>query len=158
METTEQLDAHSDSRKLVPSKYVYGTFTPDVEGVGYTQLPEQDVLVDGSTIAVWNGIQLVQMKVSDVVGLGITNVKDVGVSNWNTLTTFSGYGYVHTVQGTTQNSPENVTDDWFVEGFKHGTTVMLVATRVSNPSSRWIRTYHNGSWSNWVLTYAVYRP
>lgn len=158
METTAQLDAHSDSRKVVPTKYVWGQFTPDVEGVGYTDLPEQDFVPANGTIAMWNGIQLVQIALDKLMSSFSLIASQANISDWNYITSFPGYSIVHTVKDSTLNSPENVTSDWMVEVVKYQSTFMVTATRLDNPNSRYIRTYYNGNWSSWVLPYATYRP
>lgn len=71
MKTTEKLNSLNNSRKLIPSKYVWGQFTPDFEGKGYTELPEQTVIDNNDTFAVYsqNGEQIIQ--------LSLTNLKNV---------------------------------------------------------------------------------
>lgn len=48
MKTTRTLNALNDTRTVTPNKYMWGEFTPDVEGVGYKDLPVQTEL-DTST-------------------------------------------------------------------------------------------------------------
>lgn len=158
METTKTLDTINDSRKTEPGKYIWGKFTPDAEGVGFQELPALTSPKSTDTVAVDNGGEtLTSVTLGNLFSNITLTATELSVSDWNTLTNTTGYSYVHSVVDVTKNAPENVTADWFVESVKFNTTCMLTATRVDLPSSRYIRTYNNGTWSNWTLTYAVYR-
>lgn len=159
METTNTLDAINDSRQTEPGVYIWGKFTPDVEGVGFQDLPVLSVPKGTDTLAVDNGgSTLCQCTVSGLAQSLTLNAEQISVSDWDSLINVSGYKYVHTTAGVTSNSPEDVTTDWFVESVIFGSSIMLTATRCDNPSSRFIRTYYNGVWSTWVFAYATYKP
>ena len=65
--STKTLDALNDSRKTEPHKYIWGQFTPDKEGVGYTDLPEQtDIPDDAKLVLDVNGPSLVTASVKDL--------------------------------------------------------------------------------------------
>ena len=64
---TKTLDALNASRKTEPHKYIWGQFTPDKEGVGYTDLPEQtDIPDDAKLVLDVNGPSLVTASVKDL--------------------------------------------------------------------------------------------
>lgn len=155
--TTEILDAINDSRSTEPGKYIWGRFTPDKEGVGFTDLPlQEEVPVNSCVVVDDGGPVLKRISLYNVNAVLSFTANEVTTSDWNSLTNISGYSYIKTTANVSTNAPENVTADWFVETVKFGETRMLTATRVDSPSSRYIRTYKDGNWSGWVLTYAVY--
>lgn len=64
--STKTLDALNDSRKTEPHKYIWGQFTPDKEGVGYADLPEQTIIPDDAKLVLdVNGPSLVKASVKD---------------------------------------------------------------------------------------------
>ena len=70
--STKTLDALNDSRKTEPHKYIWGQFTPDKEGVGYSDLPEQTNIPDDAKLVLdVNGPSLVTASVKDLKN-GIT--------------------------------------------------------------------------------------
>lgn len=159
METTRTLDSINDSRQTEPGKYVWGKFTPDTEGTGFQDLPEVSILKATDTVAVDNGgATLCQCTVANLASSLFLSADTQTVSDWNSLTSLSGYKYIHTTAGTTLNSPVDVTADWFVEFVKHSESghIMLTATRCDNPRARYIRTYYSGAWSAWVFAYGHY--
>lgn len=65
--STKTLDALNDSRKTEPHKYIWGQFTPDKEGVGYADLPEQTIIPDDAKLVLdVNGPSLVKASVKDL--------------------------------------------------------------------------------------------
>ena len=65
--STKTLDALNDSRKTEPHKYIWGQFTPDKEGVGYADLPEQTIIPDDAQLVLdVNGPSLVKASVKDL--------------------------------------------------------------------------------------------
>ena len=67
--STKTLDALNDSRKTEPHKYIWGQFTPDKEGVGYTDLPEQtDIPDDAKLVLDVNGPSLVTASITSIRG------------------------------------------------------------------------------------------
>lgn len=65
--STKTLDALNDSRKTEPHKYIWGQFTPDKEGVGYSDLPEQTNIPDDAKLVLdVNGPSLVTASVKDL--------------------------------------------------------------------------------------------
>ena len=65
--STKTLDALNDSRKTEPHKYIWGQFTPDKEGVGYSDLPEQTNIPDYAKLVLdVNGPSLVTASVKDL--------------------------------------------------------------------------------------------
>ena len=65
--STKTLDALNDSRKTEPHKYIWGQFTPDKEGVGYSDLPEQTNIPDNAKLVLdVNGPSLVTASVKDL--------------------------------------------------------------------------------------------
>ena len=65
--STKTLDALNDSRKTEPHKYIWGQFTPDKEGVGYSDLPEQTNIPDDANLVLdVNGPSLVKASVKDL--------------------------------------------------------------------------------------------
>lgn len=66
MKTTETLSAINESRATTPEKYIWGTFTPDKEGVGYTELPSQTTVGEIANLVVDDGTgKLVTISVAD---------------------------------------------------------------------------------------------
>ena len=67
--STKTLDALNDSRKTEPHKYIWGQFTPDKEGVGYADLPEQtDIPDDAKLVLDVNGPSLVTASITSIRG------------------------------------------------------------------------------------------
>lgn len=65
--STKTLDALNDSRKTEPHKYIWGQFTPDKDGVGYSDLPEQTNIPDDAKLVLdVNGPSLVTASVKDL--------------------------------------------------------------------------------------------
>lgn len=65
--STKTLDALNDSRKTEPHKYIWGQFTPDKEGTGYSDLPEQTNIPDDAKVVLdVNGPSLVTASVKDL--------------------------------------------------------------------------------------------
>lgn len=65
--STKTLDALNDSRKTEPHKYIWGQFTPDKEGTGYSDLPEQTNIPDDAKLVLdVNGPSLVTASVKDL--------------------------------------------------------------------------------------------
>ena len=65
--STKTLDALNDSRKTEPHKYIWGQFTPDKDGVGYSDLPEQTIVPDDAKLVLdVNGPSLVKASVKDL--------------------------------------------------------------------------------------------
>ena len=65
--STKTLDALNDSRKTEPHKYIWGQFTPDKEGVGYADLPEQTIIPDDAKLVLdVNGPSLVKASIKDL--------------------------------------------------------------------------------------------
>ena len=62
--STKTLDALNDSRKTQPHKYIWGQFTPDKDGVGYSDLSEQTIVPDDAKLVLdVNGPSLVKASV-----------------------------------------------------------------------------------------------
>lgn len=74
--STKTLDALNDSRKTEPHKYIWGQFTPDKEGVGYSDLPEQTNIPDDANLVLdVNGPSLVKASVKDLKnGIGRVDI------------------------------------------------------------------------------------
>ena len=67
--STKTLDALNDSRKTEPHKYIWGQFTPDKDGVGYSDLPEQtDIPDDAKLVLDVNGPSLVTASITSIRG------------------------------------------------------------------------------------------
>lgn len=67
--STKTLDALNDSRKTEPHKYIWGQFTPDKEGVGYADLPEQTLVPDDAKLVLdVNGPSLVKASITNIRG------------------------------------------------------------------------------------------
>ena len=130
METTRTLDSINDSRQTEPGKYIWGKFTPDTEGTGFQDLPVLSVVAPTDTIAVDNGgAALCQCTMATLAGSMMLSADTLLVDDWNSLTTQSGYKFIHTTAGVTLNAPVDDTADWFVEFVKHDSTLMFTATR-----------------------------
>ena len=159
MDTTEILDAINDTRKTQPYKYIWGKFTPDKEGVGFSDLPEQSALTGNDRVAIDNGgPTLISARLGDLSNFFSSTISTSSVSDWNQIGGENMYLFIESVQGVTLNSPEDVTDSWFVQQFIHDSIRVVVAMKVSNPASRYVRSYINGNWTNWVLPYASWSP
>lgn len=73
--STKTLDALNDSRKTEPHKYIWGQFTPDKEGVGYSDLPEQTNIPDDANLVLdVNGPSLVR---TDIKSIQVKANKDI---------------------------------------------------------------------------------
>lgn len=159
MDTTEILDAINDTRKTTPYKYIWGKFTPDKDGVGFSELPLLSSPKPTDKVVVDNGgASLCQCTLQALAFGLVLSADSLSVTDWNTLSGVTGYKFIHTIANETINSPENVTADWFAEFVSYGTSVMVTVTKCSNPRSRYIRMYYNGAWSDWVSPYASYHP
>lgn len=81
--STKTLDALNDTRKSEPHKYIWGQFTPDKEGVGYSDLPEQTEIPDDAKLVIdVNGPSLVKTSVKDFksgIGGSIATINKAGI-------------------------------------------------------------------------------
>ena len=81
--STKTLDALNDSRKTEPHKYIWGQFTPDKEGVGYSDLPEQTNIPDDAKLVLdVNGPSLVTASVKDLkngISVDIATTEKAGI-------------------------------------------------------------------------------
>lgn len=81
--STKTLDALNDSRKTEPHKYIWGQFTPDKEGVGYSDLPEQTNIPDDANLVLdVNGPSLVKASVKDLkngISVDIATTEKAGI-------------------------------------------------------------------------------
>ena len=118
--STKTLDALNDSRKTEPHKYIWGQFTPDKEGVGYSDLPEQTNIPDDAKLVLdVNGPSLVTASVKDLKnGIGSLLHDDLATKVNKAGDTMTG-----TLKMSGNNEVRFGTDDnyYFIKKINNGT-------------------------------------
>jgi hypothetical protein len=142
----------------------------NIKGTTYDILPKSIYnRKDGSRVKVWQGTLAEWQEgrdngtipdswtcIVDDDYTGSSAVPNKSVNDFNSFESNSMYNIVHTTAGVTQNAPLDVTSDWLITYVHNGNIKVQMARKLDDPATELNRSCINGTWTDWVYTYAHY--